>query len=52
MSQNENPCIARGFDGGISYGITREYVRTRGWGVWQAFREVVQNALDETAIRH
>jgi len=48
MSQNENPCIARGFDGGISYGITREYVRTRGWGIWQAFREVVQNALDET----
>jgi len=48
MSQNENPCIARGYDGGISYGITKEYVRTRGWGVWQAFREVVQNALDET----
>jgi len=47
MSQNENPCIAQGFDGGISYGITKEYVRTRGWGVWQAFREVVQNALDE-----
>jgi len=48
MSQNENPCIARGFDGGISYGMTKEYVRTRSWGVWQAFREVVQNALDET----
>jgi len=31
----------------MSYGITRQYVKTRGWGVWQAFREVVQNALDE-----
>jgi hypothetical protein len=36
-----------GYDGAISYGITRQYVKTRGWGVWQAFREVVQNALDE-----
>jgi len=36
-----------GYDGAVSYGITRQYVKTRGWGVWQAFREVVQNALDE-----
>jgi hypothetical protein len=36
-----------GYDGAISYGITRQYVKTRGWGVWQAFREIVQNALDE-----
>ena len=42
-----NACRALGYDGAISYGITRQYVKTRGWGVWQAFREVVQNALDE-----
>jgi hypothetical protein len=42
-----NACRALGYDGAISYGITRQYVKTRGWGVWQAFREVAQNALDE-----
>ena len=42
-----NACRALGYDGAISYGIVRQYVKTRGWGVWQAFREVVQNALDE-----
>ena len=43
----EQTCRALGYDGAISYGITRQYVKTRGWGVWQAFREIVQNALDE-----
>ena len=36
-----------GYDGAFSYGIARQYVKTRGWGVWQAYREIVQNALDE-----
>jgi hypothetical protein len=42
-----NACRALGYDGALSYGMVRQYVKTRGWGVWQAFREVVQNALDE-----
>lgn len=36
-----------GYDGAVSYGIVRQYAKTRNWGEWQAFREIVQNALDE-----
>jgi hypothetical protein len=36
-----------GFDGGIEYGITLAYARTRNWGEWEIFREFMQNALDE-----
>jgi len=40
-------CREMGYDDGIEYGITRKYVETRNWGVWEVFRELVQNALDE-----
>ena len=40
-------CREMGYDDGIEYGITRKYVETRNWGVWEVFREFVQNALDE-----
>jgi hypothetical protein len=36
-----------GYDDGIEYGFTKKYVETRNWGVWELFREIVQNALDE-----
>lgn len=46
---SQPPCsrACRGYDEYISYGIVRDYVRTRNWGVWEGFRELVQNALDE-----
>lgn len=40
-------CRQRGFDDGIEYGMIKEYAFTRNWGVWEVFREFVQNALDE-----
>jgi len=40
-------CREMGYDDGIEYGITRKYVETRNWGIWEIFREFVQNALDE-----
>jgi len=40
-------CRDRGFTDAIEYGITKAYAFTRNWGVWEAFREFVQNALDE-----
>ena len=40
-------CIKMGYDDGLEYGITRKYVETRNWGIWEVFREFVQNALDE-----
>jgi hypothetical protein len=40
-------CRERGYDDGIEYGIARRYVETRRWGLWETFREFVQNALDE-----
>ena len=40
-------CVKMGYDDGIEYGITRKYVETRNWGIWEVFREFVQNALDE-----
>ena len=40
-------CIKMGYDDGIEYGIARRYVETRKWGLWETFREFVQNALDE-----
>jgi hypothetical protein len=40
-------CRKLGFEGALYYGMVKEYADTRGWGVWEAFREFVQNALDE-----
>jgi hypothetical protein len=40
-------CRKRGYDDGIEYGIARRYVETRRWGLWETFREFMQNALDE-----
>ena len=40
-------CREMGYDDGIEYGFTKKYVETRNWGIWELFREVVQNALDE-----
>jgi hypothetical protein len=40
-------CVKMGYDDGIEYGITRKYVETRNWDIWEVFREFVQNALDE-----
>ena len=40
-------CRDSGFTDAIEYGITKAYAFTRNWGVWEAFREFVQNALDE-----
>jgi hypothetical protein len=36
-----------GYEGALYYGMVKEYADTRGWGVWEAFREFMQNALDE-----
>jgi len=40
-------CRELGFEDAIEYGITRKYVETRRWGIWEVFREIIQNALDE-----
>ena len=40
-------CKSMGYEGAIYYGMVKEYADTRGWGVWEVFREFVQNALDE-----
>ena len=40
-------CKERGYDDAIEYGISVQYARTRQWGIWEVFREFVQNALDE-----
>jgi hypothetical protein len=40
-------CRELGFEDAIEYGITRKYVETRRWGLWEVFREIIQNALDE-----
>jgi hypothetical protein len=40
-------CKSMGYEGAIYYGMVKEYADTRGWGVWEVFRELVQNALDE-----
>jgi hypothetical protein len=40
-------CKSMGYEGALYYGIVKEYADTRGWGLWEAFREFVQNALDE-----
>jgi len=47
MVSCEEKCKTMGFDGGIEYGITLAYARTRNWGEWEIFREFMQNALDE-----
>jgi len=43
-------CIEAGFEDAIDYGITKKYADTREWGVWELFREVMQNALDEIHV--
>jgi hypothetical protein len=40
-------CRRMGYEGALYYGMVKEYAETRGWGLWEVFREVVQNALDE-----
>jgi hypothetical protein len=40
-------CRERGYDDAIEYGISAQYARTRQWGLWEIFREFMQNALDE-----
>jgi hypothetical protein len=40
-------CKSMGYEGALYYGMVKEYADTRGWGVWEVFRELVQNALDE-----
>ena len=40
-------CRDMGYTDAIEYGITKAYAFTRNWGAWEAFREFVQNALDE-----
>jgi len=40
-------CRSLGYDDAIEYGISVKYARTRQWGVWEVFREFMQNALDE-----
>ena len=43
-------CRELGFEDAIEYGIVKEYAWTRGWGLWELFREFVQNALDEMHV--